>query len=202
MVAILGDLAVAAIGQAAHFAGEELAAAGDLAPALLGLAGDADGRQFVSRLPSSHRASRRQRARSSSLWVLRAPLSAMGVMRKLCAPTVTNRRWSTKPKPHDSSTHTTWRPSATQRCACATSSSRVNLRGAWGAAWSFCATAMVKARCTSRPSLSNGRRRQDGAGQGLARRHGGRAAAQRAVAQRAVALRACPAWARGLGSRV
>jgi len=49
-----------------------------------------------SRLPSSQRERRKHRARASSLSVLRWPLRAMGVMRKLWAPAATSSRWSTK----------------------------------------------------------------------------------------------------------
>ena len=47
-VTIFGDLAVAAVGQPADLAGEELAAAGAFAAVLLGLTGNADGREFVA----------------------------------------------------------------------------------------------------------------------------------------------------------
>jgi len=45
---ILGDLAVAAIGQTADGPGQKLPAAGAFAVALLGFAGDADGGEFVA----------------------------------------------------------------------------------------------------------------------------------------------------------
>lgn len=58
---------------------------------------------------------------------------------------------------HNSPAHkNNWQPSAIHWPTCATNSVRVNLRGGRGFEWSGCATAMMKSRCTSRPSLSCG----------------------------------------------
>ncbi len=55
---------------------------------------------------------RRHRARASSLAVLRAPLRAMGVIRKDCAPAETSCRCKVKPNPQHSLTPKAWsRPS-------------------------------------------------------------------------------------------
>jgi len=48
LVAILGGLAMTAIGQTAHLAGQELPAARDFAAALLGFGGNTDGGEFVA----------------------------------------------------------------------------------------------------------------------------------------------------------
>src|SRR5207245_2230919 len=109
-----------------------------------------------SPLPSSQRESRRHSARASNLSVLRLPLRTTGVIRNDCAPASTSWRCSTKPKPQDSCTANTWRPSAHQRLTCSTSSGRVNLRGACGLRCPRWTTTMINSRCTSRPSLSIG----------------------------------------------
>src|SRR5947208_15351859 len=109
-----------------------------------------------SPLPSSQRESRRHSARASNLSVLRLRLRTTGVIRNDCAPASTSWRCSTKPKPQDSCTANTWRPSAHQRLTCSTSSGRVNLRGACGLRCPRWTTTMINSRCTSRPSLSIG----------------------------------------------
>ncbi len=54
LMTVFGHLAVAAIGQRPNLAGEELTAAGAFTAVLLGLAGDADGLEFIAP-PSSQR---------------------------------------------------------------------------------------------------------------------------------------------------